>query len=148
MTIDDLKRINRNGINNKIVAYKLDKDRNDQIEYRRMTLIEQIAISAFMLFVAYGWYSIWETTFGPLVQGQLGQNGGKEFLIGLLVVGELAAIDGALAAFNTGYIDLIAKFIKLIFWISAWMARKLLRTIKTIKSGSDLDVHSNMDDIK
>lgn len=31
MTIDDLKRINRNGINNKIVAYKLDKDRNDQI---------------------------------------------------------------------------------------------------------------------
>lgn len=113
-----------------------------------MTLLEQIFISAFMLFVAYGWYSIWETTFGLLAQGQLGQNGGKEFLIGLLVVGELAAIDGALAAFNTGYIDLLVKFIKLIFWISAWMARKLLSAIKTIKSGSDLDVHSNMDDIK
>lgn len=143
MTIDDLKRINRNGINNKIVAYR--QDRYNHLEYRRMTLIEQIFISAFMLFVAYGWYSIWETTFGPLVQGQLGQNGGKEFLIGLLVVGELAAIDGALAAFNTGYIDLLVKLFKLIFWISAWMARKLLREVK---SGSDLDVHSNMDDLK
>lgn len=143
MTIDDLKRINRNGINNKIVAYR--QDRYNHLEYRRMTLIEQIFISAFMLFVAYGWYSIWETTFGPLVQGQLGQNGGKEFLIGLLVVGELAAIDGALAAFNTGYIDLLVKLFKLIFWISAWMARKLLREVK---SESDLDVHSNMDDLK
>lgn len=140
-----IKDLNRKGINNKIVGRKYGKN---QIEYRRMTLIEQIFISAFMLFAAYGWYSIWKANFGPLVQQELCQNGGKEFLIGLLVVGELAAIDGALAAFNTGYIDLIVKLFKLIFWIAAWMARKLISTIKTIKSGSDLDVSNNMDDLK